>query len=390
MLNHVPTTKILGTAVVCLSLVLLLCSGCPEILQLQGEPGPQGPAGEPGPPGDAGSLGTRTGRVTNGLTGAGVGGVICALNPSYGETMIMTAEDGTFSRELPTGIYTITFEEDRFESLSLSVTVLGGAIEIADVDLEPVEPVVVTATVDGDSVPGGLMSATMHIDALDGSTVESMTWTLSSTATASLGGATTELDTITLSDDRAFKDRLLHILTEPPISEDDLPSTVQLPEGEFPGGLQSRFQIVGINPFALEEAALVTLTATVTTSSGTYSRDVEIHTQFAWKPSLGIRNVPVGIPVLLQSRRHVDEDADGFNDETGADVTAYDWALAIPGGSSAMLMDAITPNPYFVPDVSGRYLLTVTDTTRDPGTETVTLEIYAGTWRGVITGQDEA
>ena len=88
------------------------------------------------------------------------------------------------------------------------------------------------------------------------------------------------------------------MLSEPPIGEDELPPNVRVPEGEFPGGLQSRFQVVGMNPFALEEAALIGLMVEVTTTSGTYTDEVEIHTELPWKPAAGIRNVPIGIPVL--------------------------------------------------------------------------------------------
>jgi hypothetical protein len=41
------------------------------------------------------------------------------------------------------------------------------------------------------------------------------------------------------------------------------------------------------------------------------------------------------------------------------------------------LVDATTQNPHFTPDVAGKYTLTVTDTTQEPGDEVVTLEVYA-------------
>ena len=53
---------------------------------------------------------------------------------------------------------------------------------------------------------------------------------------------------VTLGPAGDYKDELLHVLAEPPISEDDLPPNVPVPEGEFPGGLQDRFQVVGLNP----------------------------------------------------------------------------------------------------------------------------------------------
>ena len=90
----------------------------------------------------------------------------------------------------------------------------------------------------------------------------------------------------------------------------------------------------------------------------------------------------------LHGKSHVDEDGDGLNDATGAPLE-YDWMLTAPEGSAAELADAMGQNPAFTPDVAGVYTVTVTDTTQAPGDELVTLEIHAGTWRGVIEGQDE-
>jgi len=90
-----------------------------------------------------------------------------------------------------------------------------------------------------------------------------------------------------------------------------------------------------------------------------------------WKPTASIRNVPIGIPLIFQSKEQ-----DG-----------YDWALVDrPSGSQAVLRAATTRNPEFTPDVPGIYTLDVTD---EAGGEPVRIVIYAGTWRGVIVGQDE-
>jgi mono/diheme cytochrome c family protein len=80
--------------------------------------------------------------------------------------------------------------------------------------------------------------------------------------------------------------------------------------------------------------------------------------------------VATGIPVLLH----------------GKDQALYNWTLTPPGGSGATLMDATSQNPEFTPDVPGLYEVAVTDeATGDP----ITINVYAGTWEGVITGQDE-
>jgi len=252
----------------------------------------------------------------------------------------------------------------------------------------PGEGVNVTASVDGDAAPGASLTATAMIEILDGSTLQSISWTQTNSVPVTIQNGDTDTATVILPDESTYKDELLHVLAEPPITEEQLPPNVPLPEGEFPGGLQNRFQVVGINPFALEEAGAVGLMVEVTTTSGVYSDEVDIHAMIPWKVSTGIHNVPLLRPVLLHGRDHVDEDGDGVNDDTGADATVYNWALNPPAGSSATLSDAMTQSPWFTPDVEGQYTVAVTDTTRLPGNEVVNMLIYAGPWEGAITGQD--
>ncbi|MHC4090492.1 MAG: hypothetical protein ACYSVY_09490, partial [Planctomycetota bacterium] len=234
-------------------------------------------------------------------------------------------------------------------------------------------------SVEGEAVPGGSLTATATVDVLDGAaTVESYSWAQSNSVAVTIEAGDTEAATVTLPDAAAYKAELFTILTEPAISAEELPPNVPLPECEegeeecFHGGLQDRFQVVGLDPFSLEEAALVTLEVTVTTTSGTFTAEAEIHTALPWPVSPGLGNVPVGRAVLLH----------------GKTQDAYDWALSTPDGSAASLADADSQNPYFTPDVSGMYAVTVTNTTVDPA-EVVTLDIYAGTWTGAISGQDE-
>ena len=231
------------------------------------------------------------------------------------------------------------------------------------------EPVVVSADVTGVAMPDGVLTATATWVINDGSTFVSASWMQTYGVEAGLAGADTAVATVTLASRHGYKDGLIEILKEPPIGEEDLPDNVPLPEGEFPGGLQDRYQVVGLNPFSLEEAALVTLKASVTTTSGTYTDEVDVHTALPWKVTLGINNVPIEISVLLHGADPVEENG------------AYSWTLLAPAGSSASLMDADAQSPDFTPDIVGMYT----------ATETVSgnsIDVYAGTWRGVIVGQD--
>jgi hypothetical protein len=219
----------------------------------------------------------------------------------------------------------------------------------------------------GDMMPGGSVTATVAMT--DGSTIQSVSWSQTGGVTATLSGADTDTVTATLGAQGDYKAMLVHVLAEPPITADQLPPNVPAPDGEFPGGLQDRFQVVGVNPFALEEAALVVLSVDVTSSSGTYTGHAEIHTDLPWGWTTGVRNVAIDTPVLLH----------------GKDQASYDWTLSAPDGSSATLMDAATQNPELTPDVAGEYELEVTDLATD---DTVEMTVYAGTWRGIIEDMD--
>jgi hypothetical protein len=231
-------------------------------------------------------------------------------------------------------------------------------------------PVMVSIDVSGNAVPGGTVTATATVEITDGSTVQSFAWMQTGGAAATLSGAGTATVTATLGNRNAYKGHLFELLDEPPVTAEQLPPNVPLPPGEFAAGLRNRFELVGINPFALEEAGLVVLEVEVTTTSGTYHAEAEIHTGLPWRTTLGIRNVPIGVPILVQSKEQ----------------DSYDWTLELPTGSAATLLNAASRHPEFTPDVPGIYTLDVTD---QASGEPVRIVVYAGTWRGVIVGQDE-
>jgi hypothetical protein len=221
----------------------------------------------------------------------------------------------------------------------------------------------------GDAIPGGSVMVT--VATTDGSAIQSVAWSQTYGVDAVLSGANTSTVTAMLGAESAYRAHLIDVLEEPPIGPDQLPPNVPPPSEEFFGGLQNRFQVVGVNPFALEEGALVELHVVVTTDSGSYEADYAVHTTLRWKVSTGLSNIPTNVPVLLH----------------GKEQASYDWALTAPGGSSAALMDATSQSPDFTPDVVGMYTVTATD---EATSEAVTLTIYAGTWKGIIIGEDAA
>jgi hypothetical protein len=307
-----------------------------------------------------------SGTVTDSSTAGAIAGASVIVDDVLFAT---TSGSGEYSGEIEPGSHDVRFTAEGYAAFSASIDISVGEAATLDASLTPLVEVSIEADVSGDEVAGGSLTATVEIVIPIGATVDSITWSQEYGVTAMIANGDTDTATVTLGSEGAYRDELIHILSEPPISEDQLPPNIPPPPEEFPGGLQDRFQVVGINPFALEETALVVLMVEVETSLGTFSDEVEIHTEIPWAVSPGLRNAPIGVPVLLH----------------GKEQAMYDWVLNTPAGSMATLTDGSTQSPYFTPDVSGLYELGVTD---EEAAATLTLQVYAGTWRGIIVDQD--
>ncbi|UCH74400.1 MAG: carboxypeptidase regulatory-like domain-containing protein, partial [Rhodospirillales bacterium] len=309
-----------------------------------------------------------SGTVTNALTGLGVGDVSVTFAATSVSFSAVTDANGEYAEKLPlvTGGYDVSFAATNFNTLTLTGQSFPKGKVTLNAALDPLAPVIVTAQVMGDALPGGAVTAMGSWIIMDGSTFVGSEWTQSEGAAATIAdpaAATTAVDLASVGD---FKAELIHLLKEPPVGPDELPPNVEVPPGEFVGGLQDRFQVVGINHLALERAGEVALHFAVTTTSGTYSAEVAAHTALDWRVNPGIRNVPIDSPVLLY----------------GKEQSSYDWMLTgLPSGSMAILADSASQTPEFVPDLPGLYAV-------EELTSGTVLEIHAGTWRGVIVGQD--
>jgi len=207
----------------------------------------------------------------------------------------------------------------------------------------------------------------VDIDIRDGSRLRSVTWEQIAGAPARLTPLANNAVRVRLANAAAYRAHLIEVLSEFPI-----PPEPPVPAGdddEYSGGLQDRWQVVAVSPLALEDAETITLQVTVLTTSGEYKATVDVSVALPFGIATGLKNVPINQPVLLY----------------GKDQPSYNWTFASkPFASDAVLMAANTRSPYFTPDASGVYEVQVNDTgAKMP----VTLTIYAGTWRGVITGQ---
>ena len=326
---------LVGLFVFSTALFLAGCSGD------DGDRGPAGPAGAPGA-----STGIVSGTVTNKMTGGVVQGVTVDTSA---ETIMTTDANGAYTCELPVGTYTFTFTGSNYTEYTETVAVAAGAKQTLDVALEPVAPVVVSTSVQGNAVPGGTVTASVTVSTLDGSTPSSITWQQKSGAEVELSQTTGNAVEVVLPDVTAFKDEYFKIVEEERHA------------------LLERTMVMGINPFDLEEAGKVVLTVTVETDSGTYSDDLDVATALPFKVTAGVRDVAIGLPVLLHTKAG----------------TSFNWTLVAPSGSQVnAVQDASTANPYFTPDVPGKY--TVTEVNSGSS-----MDVFAGKWMGVIDADGE-
>jgi hypothetical protein len=291
--------------------------------------------------------------VTNSLTAAPVAGASIVIDPAVQGVSPVTGEDGTYSAELPTGVYMLTIKATNFANGTAAVSVIAGGAAAKNVALVPTAAVIVKTTTQGTAAPGNMLTVTASVTPMDGSTVMQTTWTQKSgtAVVISSGGAAQAVEgnvvQVTLPGVTAFKDEFFGIV-----------------ENER-HALLDRNMVMTMNPLDSEEAASVVLTATVETTKGTYTSDVTIATALPFVWSGGIRNVPVGVTVLLHGK------------DKGAGAT-YNWTVTAPTGSQVTaLQDAATENPYFTPDVAGKYTIA-------EASVGASLDVYAGGWVGAI------
>ena len=296
-------------------------------------------AGPAGPPGV--STGTMTGIVTNSLTGQPVDGVSVAVTPAVKPALTTTAT-GNYTADLPIGSYTVTYTKTGFTTSTQTVGLVAGQTTAKNVALAPAKPVAVDAGADVASNPGASVTLKATVTPLDGSTVTKVEWSQTAGVKATLATATSQSTAVTLGNAAGYRQHFLEGLR-----------------------LLDRWGVAAVNPFDLDEGNVATFQVTVVTSSGTYKDSVNVSASLPYVVSLGIQDVPVGEPVLLN----------------GKNQAAYQWSVAGPSGTKSTLSDANTRNPSFTPDVAGKYTLTE----KSSG---ATLDVYAGTWAGGISGLD--
>ena len=337
-----------------LSMALLL-SGCGK--------GDTGPTGATGSSGATGSItGTVSGNVKNAMSGNPVAGAAVTVSPSVqGVSAISTDSSGNYSVDLPNGNYTLTFAKNGYTSqTTATIAVVATKTSTSNITLVPNASATVNAGVDKTGQAfGASVALSASVEVYDPSLTGAPTyaWTQTSGPAATITGATTATSTVTLANSSAFKANLVLANAvgfgiEPASgSGPDIPHMAVL----------ERFMVQPINPFSLEEGAMSTFLVTVTINGQNFTDSVNVSVKLPFAPTTGLRNVPIGQPVLLH----------------GKTQASYNWTITSkPAGSTATLNDATTQNPDFIPDVAGKY--TINETTGG------SFDLFAGTWVGVV------
>ncbi|MDP2917381.1 MAG: hypothetical protein Q8O16_05560, partial [Dehalococcoidia bacterium] len=325
-------------AVLLLAILFAACQGP------AGTAGPAGPAGAPGPAGTGAAItGTISGKVTNSITGGPVAGVKIATDPVIPNVNITTDASGAFSTQLPVGVYTLNLTRANFTAGKETASVVAGQTVTKNVVMKPVSNVGINAGAAQQAAPGATVTLKATAEPLDGSTVTGYEWTQVSGVPAVIASAKADTTTITLGQAPAYKVELVKRLE-----------------------ILDRVMVMGINPHSLTDANTVTFKVTVTTSSGKYSGTTTVAANLPYEFTLGIQNVPIGVPVLLNGKQQ----------------SSYNWSIAGPTGSTVKLDDPASRNPVFTPDATGKYTLTEANSK-------ATIDVYAGRWAGAISGIDQ-
>ena len=351
-----------------------LVLGCTGSAGKEGPAGPQGPAGDAGAPGtdaDAGVVPPLTNEVSGTVTTNGttpLPGVTVTATP--GTATATTDANGAFSfKGLDIGAYELTFSLAGYTTQTVTAAVnLSGPTTVNVVMLFNTDGAAGPTVTVSDQLNVGYNTPVTITAAATGTGTLTYAWTQTGGAPLTLTGATTATLGFTTPE---FVAALGY----------------QYPDGITDGGIVLNNARCGVRGIDRDQAAHSTFQVVVTDGNGvstTSSMQV-----YATRPTIGLRDVPVGIPVWLEGNGP-DVTLDG-----GATQAAWNWQLTtVPNGSTAALhaadgaaaayaSGATGQYASFIPDVAGMY--TLTEVVSNTGNTPCTFTVYAGTWLGIMT-----
>ncbi|MEW6141755.1 MAG: carboxypeptidase regulatory-like domain-containing protein [Chloroflexota bacterium] len=288
------------------------------------------------------ATGTLSGTVTNTMNKAPVAGVSLAFVPAV-QAKPVTDASGAFTVDVPTGIYEVSFSKTGFAALKQNMIVVAGQKTTSNVTLKPNAPVLVSIGAVKPAAPGASVNLAATVESFDGSQVTGYEWKQVSGPPAKIASATSATTSATLAGAAESKTYMM--------------KTIEL---------ENRFSVQALDPHVVSGAKTAVFRVTATTSSGKYSATTNVAIDLPYQITTGLANVPVGVPVVIH----------------GKNQNAYSWTLIPAANSKAALDSASDQDPAFTPDVPGKYTLTEKNSN-------VSINVYAGTYAGAITGKDD-
>ncbi len=335
-----------GTGLLVAALAFAGCAGS------KGDTGPMGPAGPNGPPGltgpsgpsgPMGEPGVSTGTVTGTLQaagGAGVPGAIVKTVP-LDIASAATGADGVFTiANVPIGIYTLSVSGPNITGITIANVVVV-AQTATNVGTKAVTYSPMTITFPALPVPAGFGKAVSL-----GATVAGATGTVTY-AWSQVSGPTTG----------AFSDAAGATPT----------FTTGTLEAVIAGGKLRYFTPAarnGLVPFTAQHVTNSTYSLKLTVNDGTYTQSAT----FSVVPALVSAGQNAGAAAAVPTKVPV------FATTGAVDTANGGWTLTVPTGSTAVLEEATSKNPWFIPDVAGAYVL------KNGATTVSTLAV--SDWRG--------
>lgn len=331
--------------------------------------------------GDDGENGTSFGTVTGTVTdtfGNKVAGATVAPTPTViGVANASTDANGVYSLTLPNGNYTLTFSKSGYVTQTLQMSIVATQTDTRNVVLTPNAGAALNIANAQFNQTTGTATFTANAVAFDPALQgQPVTFTFRDAAGNVIPGNVTTGNSSTLNVTQPAPAQFVANVAELAKVRQSV-----YPEGHDPVADENdfdvpdfetldRLQVLPIAQHAFEGAADTSYKVYAQFGSSafnTYSTSVvaTVPTNtLPFVPNAGIRNVPVGQPVVLQ----------------GKIQSTYNWTVAAPVGSNlTALLDPTTRFPHFIPDAPGVYTIT-----EDGSGTTRTINIYAGRYVGIL------
>ena len=322
--------------------------------------------------GDDGTNGTSFGVVNGTVTdtaGNKLAGITVTPAPAVtGVANVTTDANGFYTMTIPNGNFTLTFTKQGYATATASATVVATQTTTKNVTMTQTAAAVVNVANSTFKSGTATLSATALVNdpSLQGQTA-TFEWKDSAGNVVGTGPTIT----VNQPSTAAYKQTVANLsqarVSVYPPGHDPIADENDFDVPKFE--TLDRFQVLAIPQKSFEDAAVTGYTVTATIGGQKFSSAPTVSTatnKLPFVPSNGIRNVPIGQPVVLQ----------------GKNQTTYNWAVtAVPAGSTVTaLLDPATRFASFIPDVPGTYTITENGS----GT-TRTMNIYAGSYVGILT-----